>query len=169
MGRVFAKMQNLKILHRDIKPANILVKKEGDGRITYKVCDFGYAVRKNEYSGGTITGTEDYVSPRVMTKFMDKKIMIEGISEKDDAYSLGNCLLIQGKTILEMIRLRNSTNEEIKLQFKKLFMSLDENIRTVVMRLLDRNEESRWDFVKMEYEIKKIEEMKSADVIDLLS
>ncbi len=49
-------MQRLGILHRDIKPANILIKLE-NGKNIYKVCDFGYSVKKSDYSAEVITGT----------------------------------------------------------------------------------------------------------------
>jgi serine/threonine protein kinase len=64
MNNLFAKMQTMNYLHRDIKPDNILVKYEQSRKI-YKVCDFGYSTKKNEYSGHNITGTIQYASPRV--------------------------------------------------------------------------------------------------------
>lgn len=59
-------------LHRDIKPQNILLKKTeaGDDFVLisfikhYKLADFGFA-KKNEDVGGTVLGTENYMSPEI--------------------------------------------------------------------------------------------------------
>lgn len=78
------------------------------------MCDFGYSVKRSIYNDNVITGTEGYVSPRVLLKFKNPNIKIDGITVKDDVYSLG-------KTILEVISLNSYSNEKIN---EKLFKNL---------------------------------------------
>lgn len=58
-----------KIIHRDIKPANILTSDAGNGRITYKLSDFGIARQTdtaNEYT--SMIGTPNFIAPEVERK-----------------------------------------------------------------------------------------------------
>lgn len=68
MVRFFAKMQRMNLMHRDIKPHNIMIKVENQVK-KYKVIDFGYSLKKSKYSSENITGTDDYASPKVKSKF----------------------------------------------------------------------------------------------------
>lgn len=40
----------MKIIHSDIKPENILVKKEQGGKYTFKICDFGFAAKHENFN-----------------------------------------------------------------------------------------------------------------------
>lgn len=54
-------------LHRDIKPANILLKKTNQpDKFEFKLADFGFA-KKNSEVGGTVLGTEQYMSPEIFS------------------------------------------------------------------------------------------------------
>ena len=53
--------EDLNIVHRDIKPENIFVSRNGN----YKLGDFGIAKTMEGTTGGTKTGTYDYMSPEV--------------------------------------------------------------------------------------------------------
>ena len=46
----------------------------------FKVCDFGYSVKRSKYTEDVITGTEGYVSPRVLQKFKNTQITIAAIN-----------------------------------------------------------------------------------------
>lgn len=52
-------------LHRDIKPQNVLVKKE-EGKEVFKLADFGFSKKKGSI-GGTILGTDQFMSPEVFS------------------------------------------------------------------------------------------------------
>lgn len=74
------------VIHRDIKLANVLVNyKKGGKKPELLLCDFGFAVRKDEIRGHYRCGTPGYVAPEV---FKNKS----GFSEKIDIFSLGALL-----------------------------------------------------------------------------
>lgn len=93
----FAHRLNPPIVHRDLKPANILVQRSGDGKIQFKVADFGIggvavgqAIRETSHGtsrGGFLTSavhgayTPLYASPQQMRG--------EPPDTRDDVYSLG--------------------------------------------------------------------------------
>lgn len=88
----FAKMQRKGYLHRDIKPDNILLVKNAYKKLEYKVGDFGFSIKMNAYSTQNIAGTMEYVSPKLLVKFKDNKIIVPGHNFKDDVYSFGKTL-----------------------------------------------------------------------------
>ncbi len=88
----FARMQRKGYMHRDIKPDNILLVKNAIQKIEYKVCDFGFSIRLNSYSTQNIAGTMEYVSPKLLVKFKDNKIVVPGHNFRDDVYSFGKTL-----------------------------------------------------------------------------
>ena len=94
----FAKMQRRNFVHRDIKPDNVLIAKSKNKTYSYKMADFGFAVRLSKYSSQNIAGTMEYASPKLLEKFTDSKITVPGHTFKDDVYSLG-------KTIFEFMTL----------------------------------------------------------------
>lgn len=69
--------EELNIVHRDIKPENIFVSKEGK----YKLGDFGIARTMEGTTGGTKTGTFDYMAPEVNNS--------KAYHTEVDIYSLG--------------------------------------------------------------------------------
>lgn len=88
----FAKMQRKGYLHRDIKPDNILLVKNSYKKLEYKIGDFGFSIKMNAYSTQNIAGTMEYVSPKLLVKFKDNKIIVPGHNFKDDVYSFGKTL-----------------------------------------------------------------------------
>ena len=88
----FAKMQRKNFVHRDIKPDNILVVKNQQNFMSFKIADFGFAIKLNKYSSQNIAGTMEYASPKLYEKFKDVKKTVEGHTFKDDVYSLGKTL-----------------------------------------------------------------------------
>lgn len=88
----FAKMQRKGYLHRDIKPDNILLVRNVFNKTEYKVGDFGFSIKLNAYSTQNIAGTMEYVSPKLLVKFKDNKVIVPGHNFKDDVYSFGKTL-----------------------------------------------------------------------------
>lgn len=68
-----------KIIHRDIKPANIMVK-DVNGKVFYKLGDFGVARTLSESGTMTMSGTLDYMAPELLRGQGDLRV---------DIYSLG--------------------------------------------------------------------------------
>ena len=68
------------IIHRDIKPANIMVAQDGN----YKLGDFGVAKTLEGTSGGTKTGTYNFMAPEVYNN--------RPYGQSADIYSLGMVL-----------------------------------------------------------------------------
>ena len=68
------------IIHRDIKPANIMVAEDGN----YKLGDFGVAKTLEGTSGGTKTGTYNFMAPEVYNN--------RPYGQSVDIYSLGMVL-----------------------------------------------------------------------------
>lgn len=83
-------MQKKGYLHRDIKPDNILLAK--GKKVDYRVSDFGFAIKYNNYSSRNVAGTMEYVSPKLLVKFKNQKISVTGHTIKDDVYSFGKTL-----------------------------------------------------------------------------
>lgn len=89
---IFCKNAKKNFVHRDIKPDNILIAKTFQNGYSYKVADFGFAVRLNKYSAQNIAGTMEYASPKLLEKFKDNKKTVAGHHFKDDVYSLGKTI-----------------------------------------------------------------------------
>jgi len=90
-------MQTRGYLHRDIKPENILILTPPGTVLpaidTYRVCDFGFAIKSHDFSDQNIAGTASYASPKIRNKFEHAEIFIKGNNYRDDAYSLGITLI----------------------------------------------------------------------------
>ena len=69
--------EELHIVHRDIKPENIFVARDGN----FKLGDFGIAKTMENTTGGTKTGTYDYMAPEVYNN--------QPYHTQADIYSLG--------------------------------------------------------------------------------
>lgn len=79
----------LHLIHRDLKPSNILLERDGDGRWTPYICDFGLALALDEPAlslGQAILGTPAYMAPEQMEGDRDR------ISPATDVYALGGTL-----------------------------------------------------------------------------
>ena len=102
-----AKMQQRRYLHRDIKPDNILVIRRKES-FTFKIGDFGFGIKENCYSSKNIAGTKEYVSPKLMPKFINNKKTVPGSTVKDDVYSFG-------KTFSEMMTLEIGQDFDLRV------------------------------------------------------
>lgn len=78
----------MKCVHLDIKPANIFVSKEKDGRIIYKLGDFGRSRRVSNdpnlfIDSDEIDGDGKFIAPELLTNYVS-----EGMLPKADIFSL---------------------------------------------------------------------------------
>ena len=83
-------LHGLDIVHRDIKPKNILVKKSIQGTVL-KVTDFGGSkqLKQKGTQAGTAFGTEEYMSPEMLSAAHQGAKGSELNPMKSDIYSLG--------------------------------------------------------------------------------
>jgi hypothetical protein len=66
-------------------------------------------------------------------------------------------LLISGKTILELLRGKQTKNDKLVPSFfEKNICPYDNNIAVLLSKMLEREEPDRWDFIQVEKEIIKI-------------
>lgn len=126
-------IHNNEILHRDLKLTNILV----DSNNTIKITDFGLAVSIYDVNKEEV-GTYGYIAPEIF----------DGVDYtfKSDLYSLGIIFLEifkSFKTNMEkMLCIRDIKNK------KKLDIE-DENIKHIILNLLDKNPKKRLELNKV--------------------
>jgi len=66
MAAALGYMEQQCIVHRDIKPANIMIHDNGDGRVQFKLTDFGLARELQiEDTAATQLGTPCYMAPEI--------------------------------------------------------------------------------------------------------
>ncbi len=148
-------MQTKNIAHRDIKPENILSFKDS----VYKVADFGCAKEMKNNNLNTLKGTEYFISPALYNAFINN-IASEGVEHnaiKSDVFSLGLCILYAATlTINPIIEIRNITDPNMLYKFlKKYLIKYSQGFVNFVYRMLDLNEELRFDFTELADCLKK--------------
>ncbi|XP_071952102.1 inhibitor of nuclear factor kappa-B kinase subunit beta-like [Antedon mediterranea] len=61
-------LHSMRVIHRDLKPENVIMQKNEDGTITYKLIDLGYAKDMDQSSiARTFVGTLQYLAPELFT------------------------------------------------------------------------------------------------------
>jgi len=148
-------MQTKNIAHRDIKPENILSFKDS----LYKVADFGCAKEMKNNNLNTLKGTEYFISPALYNAFINN-IASEGVEHnaiKSDVFSLGLCILYAATlTINPIIEIRNISDPNVLYNFLKKYLSkYSQSLVNFVYRMLDLNEELRFDFLELTDCLKK--------------
>jgi hypothetical protein len=145
-------LQTKDISHRDIKPQNIIL----FNNKLYKIADFGEAkqisMRENEKQILTMRGTELYMSPALFFGLKNNLCDIKHNTFKSDVFSLGYCLLyaatLEVKVLHDVRYIRD--NRTLSLTIKKL-LSKTFSLRFInlIIRMLDINESTRYDFVEL--------------------
>ena len=142
--------------HRDIKPQNILIFPNN----VYKIADLGEAksMRSNRIQMATLRGSELFMSPLLYNGLKFSKQNIRHNPFKSDMFSLGLCFLYAlclTIRVLENIREMNSM-KNIK---NAIYRYLDKNrysdkLIKVILRMIDLDENIRYDFDELEKELK---------------
>ena len=142
--------------HRDIKPQNILIFPNN----VYKIADLGEAksMRSNRIQMATLRGSELFMSPLLYNGLKYSKQNIRHNPFKSDMFSLGLCFLYAlclTIRVLENIRELNNM-KNIK---NVIYRYLDKNrysdkLIKVILRMIDLDENIRYDFDELEKELK---------------
>lgn len=141
-----AYMQEKNFAHRDIKPSNILL---FDGGKSLKLGDLGSSVLKTQYSGKTIVGTPNYLSPILRKAFKNHNKSVVHNIFKSDVFSLGLTIL-RMSTSIDLADAYNSVDFEGKInvyleKLKKKFKYLE----PIVKKMLCFKESMRCDFLEL--------------------
>ena len=153
----FLFLQKRNIAHRDIKPQNILL---FPNKI-YKIADFGEAKNienKNEQS--TLRGSELFMSPLLYKgyKYNQKKVVHNPF--KSDVFSLGYCILYAiclNHKVLENLRELNTLNNVKNIINKYNINNIySENFMNIIYGMIEPDEEIRFDFEDLYFELNKI-------------
>ena len=149
-------MQKNNVTHRDIKPHNILLFKEN-----YKLCDFGEAkiISGNCQSLLPIGGSELYMSPILYYGVKEKKENVLHNTYKSDVFSLGMCILLAAgfsRKLLCEIRELKDMNSISNIIYKVLINKYSKKLINLIIKMLQIDENLRFDFIELEKYISNI-------------
>ncbi|CAD8200927.1 unnamed protein product [Paramecium pentaurelia] len=170
----YIQLMERNIMHRDIKQDNILIKKDKNGQIIYKLADFGQSKKCDEESNRITTrnqqGTQSKKAPEINESdysyladiFSFGLVLLElYLNIQIDKIQHKNCLLNYLK-IKSFIQIKEM-NDENKQQFEKIKnifeYNKDDEIIKIIDQLLKYNKEERicWqNLLKKAQDIKKI-------------
>ena len=149
-------MQKHNVTHRDIKPQNILLCKG-----VYKLCDFDEAKIIN--GDGPILqpvrGSELYMSPILFYAYNGQVPNVLHNTYKSDVFSLGMTFFLAAalsmkplceiREIKDMNVVSNIINNELKIRYSQ-------NIINLIVKMLQIDENLRFDFIELEEYINNI-------------
>lgn len=156
-------MQEYNISHRDIKPQNILCFRNN----IFKLSDFGEAKDLHNLEGmSTLRGTELFMSPK-LNYSIKTNIKVDHNNFKSDMYSLGLCLLyaatLNYNAIHELREISLDYKKEIDFSSinKKMMGTLNTYLKMryskgfieQMAKMLDLDEDTRYDFIEMKAEV----------------
>ena len=156
----FYLLQMNHITHRDIKPQNIIIV---NGK--YKIIDFGNARIMNR--GGLviqrIRGSEMYMSPVMFKTYHSKMTRVKHNTFKSDVFSLGMCFLLAvtlSYNPLNTIREIYDFSLISKIVRNYIGNRYSENIKNLILPMLQIEENLRPDFIELEKIFEKINRYK---------
>ena len=164
MVKTLSILQRKNISHSDIKPQNILIFKDNSGTKKYKLSDFGNAreilsdnFTDRPHSGRTIL----FMAPILLNALRVRKRMecIQYNLFKSDVFSFGLCALFAATldfdSIYNVRQLRNS-NYVFYVVEKYLRPNYSDSVINIIFKMLDLEEETRYDFIELEREFNKL-------------
>ena len=147
--------KNKNIAHRDIKPENILI---FDKKI-YKLGDFSEAkISPNSNNANDLKGTEIYMSPILYNALKNNLKKVKHNVYKSDMFSLGYCFLYAASLnfdIIDTIREFKFQGLVDKILLKKMKPRYSEEFIFLISKMINIEEEERYDFIDLENEIKE--------------
>ena len=150
-----AYFQSKNLAHRNVKPENIIFFRNN----LYKISDFGSAkevlINSNEDSPNEL-----FTSPAIY-EALNNKTNLKDLNHnviKSDVYSLGLCLLYAANLSIDPIDdIRNILDQIWFYNYlKKCLKSYSQEFLILVYRMLDLNEELRFDFLDLKTYLNKI-------------
>ena len=155
--KTFSELQKINISHRDIKPQNILYFKKNN---KFKLSDFGEAKElKNNInlSKQTLRGTQLFMSPILFDALkLRKKKYIRFVKHnifKSDVYSFGLMSIYVaslGYESLYEIRELNNNNDIKSVLDKYLKSNYSDFFISLILKMVNIDEEKRCDFIQLE-------------------
>lgn len=134
------------VIHRDLKPANILI----DKNYTIKICDLGICKKLfNHQHAATTIGTPYYMSPEIINGNYYR--------EEIDYWSLG-CILYEMIYLEKLFKANNYLNlfyQIVKFNPKKKFINTDTIYKKLLVGLLDKNKNFRYNYYQINQFFKK--------------
>jgi serine/threonine-protein kinase len=131
------------IVHRDLKPDNIMLIERGGTKDFVKVLDFGIAKVNSESGSGGLTrigaifGTPAYMAP--------EQAAGQRVDHRADIYSLGLVLyeMLAGRPAFESADIIGLLTKQLTEPPPPLPESIDEEVRGLVMKMLEKDPEKR--------------------------
>ena len=156
----FARLEEMGINHRDIKPENILVTDE----YNFKIIDFNISLfRLNDNFQTTmvnsVEGTQSYMAPEVLEKFMNGEQEGRFRPGRADVFSLG-------LTFLKMANLESLIGLNERKNYKRLIekvnqINYSDRVKEILKKMLQLDYHQRAKFKKL---IKFVDDAEATDI-----
>lgn len=141
------------LVHGDIKPSNIMIAKDNDGNLDFKIIDYGSITEI--FSKNTKAGTPSFLSP--------ERFKSESISESSELFSIGVTLYLAltGKYPYgEMEPFQSPSFKEAKKP-SKYNSNIPDWLDSVILRSIAIDKERRYEhYSEMNFELKRPEKVK---------
>lgn len=141
------------LVHGDIKPDNIMVVKDEDENLIFKIIDFGNITEV--FSTSSKAGTPSFLSPQ--------RFQGEAISETSEVFSIGVTLYLALTKKYPYGEIEPFTNPSFKEAQKpsKYNANIPKWFESIILRAISRNEDKRYEhYSEMLYELNNPKKVK---------